>query len=151
MSDISTLYDTIISKTELLFPLKQRLHNPYELMDNPELISKDSWGLKVGSAERINQEFCSLSVGRDFTFVLIRQFASIGSRDDAFDITTKYILEDQQSFLDMIYSPNELGIESTIDQVEINSISGIEFTKTNEKKYLFAEITFRIILSKATI
>lgn len=148
---ISTVYDAIITKVEALFPLKQRLHNPYELSDNPELIAKDSWGLKVGSATREELDFCNLSIGRDFTLILIRQFATVGSKDDAFDTISKLILEDQQTLLNNLWSPTELNQQTIIDQITLESIGGIDFQETNQKKYLFCEIAFRITMSESLI
>lgn len=149
--NISTTYDAIVSKTSLLFPAKLRLHNPYELEDNPEVICKDSWGLKVGSANYQELDFSHLHVAREFTIILIRQFATVGNKDTAFDTVSKAMLEDQRSLLRLVYSPDELGIEGVIDQITIESISGVEFLKTGQNKYLFCEITFRITLSDLVI
>lgn len=149
--NISTIYDAIITKVETLFPTKQRLHNPYELSDNPELITKDSWGLKVGSASREEIDFCTLSVSREFTFLLLRQFATVGSKDDAFDAVTKLILEDQQTFLNNIWSTTELSQQAIIDQITIESISGVEFQQSEQKKYLYCEIQFKITTSESLI
>jgi hypothetical protein len=151
MSYVGTIYDAIISKCNTLFPTKNRLHNPYELQDNPEIIIKDSWGLKVLSASHVEIENCTLSVARSYNFLLVRQFATVGTKETAFDTVTKSILEDQKLFLDNIYSLSELGIESTIDQIEIGDISGIEFLQTDQKKYLFTEITFKITSSVLVI
>ena len=148
---ISTVYDAIINSLETLFPSKQRLHNPYELSDNPELIAKDSWGLKVGSASREEIDFCNLSIGREFTLILIRQFATVGSKDDAFDAISKLVLEDQQTALNKLWSPSELSQQAIIDQITFESIGGIDFQETNQKKYLFCEITFRITMSESII
>jgi hypothetical protein len=148
---ISTVYDAIINKAGTLFPSKQRLHNPYELSDNPELIMKDSWGLKVGSAERIDIEFCNLSVKREYVFILVRQFATVGNKEEAFDTVSKATLEDQQTFMNSFYSPSEIGLPSSIDQIEISNIGGIEFNTADQKKYLFCELTFNITLSEAVI
>lgn len=148
---ISTVYDAIVNKAGILFPSKQRIHNPYELSDNPELIMKDSWGLKVGSAERIDIEFCNLSVKREYVFILVRQFATVGNKEEAFDTVSKSLLEDQQTFMNSFYSPSEIGLPSSIDQIEISSIGGIEFNTADQKKYLFCELTFNITLSEAVI
>ena len=148
---ISTTYDAIISKATMLFSSKARLHNPYELSDNAEIITKDAWGLRVNGAERLDIEFCNLSISREYTFVLVRQFPTVGASKDAFDSITKSLLEDQQTFLNNIWSPTELGVPEDIDQITINTISGIEFMNADQKKYLFNELTFTITLSTAVI
>ena len=148
---ISTAYDALVNKADTLFPSKNRLHNPYELSDNPELIMKDSWGLKVSSANQSVIEYCNLSVTRLYTFTLVRQFASVGNKEIAFDTVTKNLLEDQQTLLNNLYSPSEIGVPNDIDQIEIDSISGIEFMQADQKKYLFCELTINITLSDAII
>ena len=147
----TTIYNAVVTKAGELFPSKQRMHNPYELSDNPELILRDSWGLKVGSAEFIEIEYCNLSIGREYTFILTRQFATIGSARDAFDSVTISMLEDQQLFLNNIYSSSELGVPDDIVQIVITNIGGIDFAVADQKKYLFLEITFRITLSTPAI
>lgn len=148
---ISSTYDAIISKAGALFTAKTRLHNPYELSDNAEIVTKDAWGLKVNGAERLDIEFCNLSISRQYTFVLVRQFPTVGSAKDAFDSISKSLLEDQQTFLNNVWSPAELGAPDDIDQISINSIGGIEFMTADQKKYLFNELTFTITLSTAVI
>lgn len=148
---ISTVYDSIITKANTLFASKTRLHNPYEFSDNAEIMMKDAWGLKVNGAERLDIEFCNLSISREYTFVLMRQFPTVGAAKDAFDSISKSLLEDQQTFLNNIWSPSELGLPNDIDQITINNIGGIEFTVSDQKKYLFLELTFTITLSTAVI
>jgi len=151
MSTISISYDAVIAKANELFPTKTRMHNPYELSDNPEMIMKDAWGLKVNGGERVEIEFCNLSISREYSFILVRNFPTIGSTKDAFDSVSKSLLEDQMLFLSSIYSPTELGIQDDIDEIRINSIGGIEFNVNDQKKYLFLELTFTITLSTALI
>lgn len=151
MSDVSTIYDSVITKVNTLFPGKARIHNPYELSDNPELITKDSWGLKVGSCEIVEMEFCNLSSSREYSILLIRQFATVGNKEDAFDVVSKLALEDQQTLMNNFHSPTELGQNLIIDKIDLTSISGIEFVQNNQKKYLYCEVTFRITNSVKVI
>ena len=148
---ISTVYDSIITKANTLFASKTRLHNPYEFSDNAEIMMKDAWGLKVNGAERLDIEFCNLSISRQYTLLLVRHFPTVGAAKDAFDSISKSLLEDQQLFLNLVYSPTELGVASLIDKIDINSIGGIEFNVSDQKKYLFIELTFTITLSTAVI
>jgi hypothetical protein len=80
--------------------------------------------------------------------VFLRQFVSLAGKEDGFDAVTLGILEDQQSFSQLIFSPSELGVEPDIARIEIESISGIQELATGEKKYLFGEITFNITISE---
>ena len=149
MSKISTIYPAIISSLNTLFPSKTRLHNPYELAENPDIVIKDAWGLKVGNANKETIEFCNLSIDREYTFVLLRHLVSLVSKEDGFDSISVSLLEDQQSFLQLFNSPNELGQEALIDRIEFSSITGVNEMVSGEKKYLFCEVTFRILISES--
>jgi hypothetical protein len=144
---IDQAYDAIIAKCKDLFPSKARLHNPYELSDNPELVTKDAWGLKVSSASRESLDFCNISITRSFTFILTRHFPTVGAKEDAFDEVSKSLLMDQQTFMNSLFSSDELGIGSIIDIIDFETISGIGFIQTDKKNYLFCEIGFKITLS----
>ena len=151
MSNVTDSYNAIVAKAESLFAGKTRLHNPYELSDNPEIIMRDAWGLKVNPGERVNIEFCNLSVSREYIFILVRQFATVGNKENAFDSVTVGLLEDQQTFLNNLWSQTELSIPDTIDEIQITNIGGIDFMQADQKKYLFTEITFTITVSTAVI
>lgn len=148
MSKISNVYDALITETETLFTGKSRLHNPYELIENPEIVRKNAWGLRVETAQNPEQEFCQISIERTFTMVLVRQFVTLASKEDGFDSVTKELLESQQSFLGLIYSPTELMRQNDIDIIRIQNISGIEQLISEEKKFLFCEVTFTITISE---
>lgn len=148
MSKISTVYNAILAKVVSIYPTKIRLHNPYELSDNPEIVCKDSWGLRVEDATREDGEFCNLSLTRTFTLVCIRQMVTLASKENGFDSVTASLLEDQQTFLNAFYSPDEIGQPSSIDKIDFTTISGVKEMTANEKKYLFNEVTFTITISE---
>lgn len=148
MSKITDVYSAIIDKIETIFPNKTRLHNPYTLEENPDLVRKDSWGLRVEAANREELEYCNLSLSRTFTIVFVRQFVSLAGKEDGFDATTIGILEDQQTFANAFYSPTELGEQAAIDRIDFSNISGIQELASGEKKYLYGEITFNILISE---
>ena len=151
MSNISIAYDAIITKCTELFPLKIRLHNPYSLLQNPEIVRKDSWGVSVNGAEREETEFCNVSINRSFTFKTIRQYVSLAGKEDGFDAISKAILEDQQSFINVFFSPDQIGQGNSIERIDFSDISGIQLLEDDEKKYLFSEVTFNILISEAII
>lgn len=148
---ISTVYEAVIDKINDLYPMKTRLHNPYQIIENPEITRKDSWGLKVETASREDTEYCNLSLSRTFTIVFVRQFISLASKEDGFDSVTASLLEDQQTFCNAFFSTDKIGQESNIERIEIDSISGISEVEGNEKKYLFGEVTFNILISESII
>ena len=72
----------------------------------------------------------------------------MAGKEDGFDVVTVSILEDQQDFAQLVFSPTELGVESDIARIDITNISGIQELAAGEKKYLFGEITFNITISE---
>lgn len=151
MTKISTAYDAIITKCNELFPTKIRLHNPYSLLQNPEIVRKDSWGVAVNGAEREELEYCNVSINRSFTFKTIKQYVSLAGKEDGFDSVSKSILEDQQSFINAFFSPDQIGQSESIERIDFSDISGIQLLEDDEKKYLFSEVTFTILISEAII
>ena len=151
MSRISDAYTGIVNKINDLYPNKTRLHNPYQIAENPEITRKDSWGLKVETASREETEYCNLSLVRTFTIVFVRQFVSLAGKEDGFDAVTALVLEDQQTFCNAFFSTDRIGQQSYIDRIEIDSISGINEVEGTEKKYLFGEVTFNILISESII
>jgi hypothetical protein len=148
MSKISTVYSALISSITSAFPAKTRLHNPYEIAENPEIVRKDAFGIKVLEANREDIEFCNLSLSRSFSVVLVRQFVSLSGKEDGFDSVTSLILEDQQTLASILFSPSEINQSNNVDRIEITNISGIEELTSGEKRYLFGEVTFNILISE---
>lgn len=146
---ISVVYPAIITKIGTLFPSKTRLHNPYQIIENAEIVRKDAWGLRTESASREETEFCNLSLDRTFTIVFVRQFVSLAGKEDGFDAITALLLEDQQTFCNAFFSTNQIGQTDSIERIEISSISGVQELVGDEKKYLFSEVTFNILISEA--
>jgi hypothetical protein len=146
MSKISTAYDEIITKTSTLFSGKTRIYNPYELTDNPELSLKDSWGVKTLTADKSNQDYCNVTLERNFSLVLTRVLFTTNKPED-FDVATKAMLEDQQSFIEMVYANGAFTVAETYED-SIVSISGIEFIQTDEKKFIFCEVQFKITINE---
>lgn len=148
MSKIGQIYPKIIAKIDELFPYKTRLHNPYSIEENPDIVKKDSWGLRVGDAATEEIEFCNLSLNRQFTFILIKQMVSLAGKEDGFDELSIKLLDEQQDFMTAFYSPEEIGAQDLIDRLDFSSITGVQQLVTNEKRYLFCEITFNILTSE---
>lgn len=148
MTKLTTVYNAIISQTTTLFSTKTRLHNPYQVLENPEIVRKDAWGIKVLDANKEVLEHCSLTVKRNYTLILVKQFVSLVGKEDGFDAVSLNLMEAQQSFCQLVNSPSELGVDGSVDQIDINKISGINQIVDNEKKYLSCEVGFTITISE---
>lgn len=47
MTKIESAYNSILSVCNDLYASKQRLPNPYSLEENPDVVKKDSWGIRT--------------------------------------------------------------------------------------------------------
>ena len=151
MSRITTAYNALIAKLDVSFASKTRIHNPYSLGDNPDITRKDAWGIKIEDASPDIFEFCNLTLSRTFTVIFIKNLVTLSKKEDGFDAVSVSIMEDQQTTANFLYSPSELGVPDDIDKIEITSISGIQEMISDEKRYLFGEVTFTITLSEQII
>ncbi len=149
MSKLTTVYPAVVAAIASLYGSKTRLYNPYDILDNPEIVRKNAWGLKVEEASREETEYCNMSLLRTYTAVFVRQFVSLAGKEDGFDAATIAILEDQQTLCADFFATDKIGQGSNIDRIEITNISGVNQLSADEKKYLFSEVTFNILISEA--
>jgi hypothetical protein len=133
MSNISTFYDTILTRTAAVLPAAyQKLSNPYQIDQNQEMALRAGYGIAVGPAENTNRQIdCNLSIKRTITVTLTRKhFATELNRTDK-EAAEKQLLEDQLLLVKefekdpmSVYSNNvtkfvfvgDNGIESVFDQ-----------------------------------
>jgi hypothetical protein len=149
MSKISTVTDTILLKLAELFPTKTRIPNAYSLVDNNKQFLTDGYGLRIGSAEFNEFEFCNFVVNRTFTIVLTREMFRIDSDTEATDAIVKELLESVYSVQSLLYSYNELGIEESILKVDIGSVSGIETFYNEKQNFLSMTCDFQIQIKES--
>lgn len=149
VSKITTVYPAIIAKMLALYPTKTRLHNPYDVMENPEIVRKDAWGIAVEEASREEMDYCLMALNRTYKAVFVRQFVSLAGKEDGFDTATLAILEDQQTFCDGFFATDQIGQGANIQRIDIENISGINQVSDGEKKFLLGEVTFNILLSES--
>lgn len=148
MSKISNIYNALISNLESLNTGKDRMHNPYSLDNNPDICKKNSWGLRVLEANPEQLEWCHLTLSRSFTVVFMRHFITLTSKIDGFDAVSLALMEDQQATCNLLFSTDELGVPEDIDKIDITNVSGVQEMESDQKKYLFCEVSFNIILSE---
>ncbi|GEM_PF-6064827 len=148
MTKITDVYNQLILKTNELFSTKERLHNPYNLLENPDLVRKNGWGVGVLEANQETQDFCDMTLSRSFQLVLTRQFISLVGKESGFDAVTVELLEAQQAFCSMVFSYNELQVEDKVDRIDLVNISGIELETGAEKKFLNCSVNFNIVISE---
>lgn len=144
---ISNIYDDILTELETLFPDKDRIYNPYSLVDNPSIILRDSYGLRVEEAEGVNRDFTTYSRFRNFAIVLTREVVKTDAQEDAFDAPAKALLEDINKLQKHFLGPDEFNSATNIDIVNLAGLSGIEFFYFDKTNYIAMDITLSIQVS----
>jgi len=142
MSNITTVINTVINKLATLFPDKTRIPNVYSLVDNNKQFLNDSYGLRIGSGDYQEFEFCSFVVVRTLTVVFTREMYRVDSEVDLTDTIIKELLENVVSVQSLFYSYNELGIEENILKVDLGSVSGIETFYGEKQNFLTMSCDF---------
>ena len=145
MSKVTTIYDAINTRLAALFPNKQQLFNPYIIEDNPYFVLIDGYGVAVSGSEAPNLQFNTVSQNRAFDITLSTEVVKTDENVTITDTQTKGLLEDLNSMLLDFCNPDQLGIELSIDGIEIGSCSRVEFLEGESEKILYITQTINII------
>lgn len=100
-TEVTSLYDSLVSSIGTLLPNHKRLSNPYALEQNNDQILEKGWGLAVRAGTNTNRQIgCKLSVEREFEIHITRKYFA-----REFDVTKKAstekdLLEDMQLIID---------------------------------------------------
>ena len=142
-SNITPIYNAIISQLGTLFSSKTRIPNPYSLSDNMAQFLDNGYGLRVGPASPAEPfEFCSLLVGHTFTVVLTKELQKLDTEFAQLDSVVLAFLEDIVSVQNLFYSYSELGIEANIAKVDVGERSALEQVNTDKFSYVTMSQSF---------
>ena len=101
MTEISDIYDAIITRVDALLPNHKRLPNPFELDQNPDQYLRQGWTFRVESGQNTNRhQGCQESHENNFSIIITRSFSGGDLRVDKKDDTQKALLEDFQLLMD---------------------------------------------------
>jgi hypothetical protein len=133
-TDISTIYDYLQSRVSTLLDAHKRIHNPYDVADNNELVLQKGWGLAVLGNEN-TQRFrtCKGSLLRSFDVVVTRKYYAREGQTANRVTTEKDLLEDLQILYDDFHKNANLNTDYVLTAI---SDTGIEPVFTEEKPYL---------------
>jgi hypothetical protein len=143
MSNVSSIYDAIITRIQAVLPTAQRLSNPFVLEENDVLVLKNGFGLKMGSGRNTRRLVLpKLSIERVFTVVLTRQIYALDTNPSGKAATEKQLLEDQVSLI------KDIENDPTIGQVTMKAVydtdTGVNFLSSNDEQFYGTEIEYRI-------
>lgn len=144
MSKVSTIYDTLLTTLATLLSGKTRIPNTYAIEENPMQYLEDSWGLRIDPENPAASEFCRFSRLRTFTVILCREVFA-----DEFDTTNndtavKALLEDVYTLQKDFMNPDQIGIESNIEKIDMGGTGPIVSLIGSNKNFIFIEVYFNI-------
>lgn len=149
MSKITTVYDEILTQIATLFPAKTRIFNQYSLIDNPEHVLRNGYGLLKIDTNRIASEFCNFTDEHGFEVVLTKELPRTEDQMDPVDDVTRDIIEDAFSLRERIYRYDKLGLQTDIENTEIGSVSGITyFLGNNKSNFISISVAFTISINE---
>lgn len=145
MSKVSTIYDQLVDVTiPAVLPNHTRIPNAYSLEDNSDNFTRQGWGLRVGTSTPAESEFKAFNNERTFTIVLTREIIRLDSDSDTVDTAVKLLLEDVYELQKRLLNPDQIAIESDVEQIDISNVSGIEFVTGDKFNFAAIEADFLI-------
>lgn len=138
MSDISTVYDAIITRVEAVLTSHKRLSNPYKPDENSEKVLNKGYGVRFGPGVNTNRQFNKLSVERTFGIVLTRRVYATEQAASKKASTEKSLFEDQKLILEDIEGDPTLGT-SVVVKAAYTEDSGLEFVFVEKDNFLSLE------------
>jgi hypothetical protein len=147
MSNISTVYDTLLTTVDGLFTgsnVKTRIPNPETLEDNPRHLLVNGWGLVYSGAVRVPSEFKNLVMQHTFTIVLTREVVKTDSRTSRLDTINKALLEDSHTIRKDLFDVDKFSLQTEVRLNDLGQSSLIDFVIGD--KLLFRTVSIEILL-----
>jgi len=145
MSNVSTVYDTLITIVDGLFSDKKRLPNPYNILENDSFRKKLGWGLKMGPSTIGTIDLFNKHVeSREFSIVFTKLAQKLKNAKDGFDDPAKGLIEDNNTLMVRLLNNDQIGIPSAIGIIEFVGNSGMELLEDDKSNYISTETTFKV-------
>lgn len=148
MSNVTTIYNTILSELAKLYKNKTRIPNAYSLVDNNKNFLTDGYGLVIGDASYEEFEFCNFVVNRTITVVLTKEMFRVDSATSETDDVSIKLLEDIYELQSLFYSYDELGIQENILKIDIGSVTGVESFFNDKQNFISMSASFQFFIKE---
>lgn len=142
MSNITTIYNTILIELAALIPTSTRIPNAYDLESNIEGFLRKGYGLKVGSSNPIELEFKDYSNQRIFNVVLTREVLRTDEDTSSTDAAVLELLEEVNTIQKDFSNSDQLGVGINIEQIEMGNVSAINYFLTDHENFVSIEADF---------
>lgn len=146
MSNITTIYDTTLTRLATIFTGRTKIPNAYSLADNNTLFLRDGYGLKVVSSQVEESEFCNYAYSVSFAIVITKEVLRLDSDSNQIDTVSKALLEDLKTLQDNFLAYDQIGINNNIEKIDFNGSSGIEFIVGDKFNFATLEVAINIMV-----
>lgn len=144
MSNFSTILDAIRSTLASTFPTKTQIPNPYAIEKNSDVFLENGYGIMVRSASSTILEQCRDHENRIIDILFVKRVFRVIIDTDNMHSETKSLIEDTLTFKKIMLSNNQLGIDSNLEQITLQSDSGVNFVFANEFNFLYSIVSFNV-------
>lgn len=143
MSNVSTVYDNIITKIGTTISTYTRIPNPYEPSENPSLFMRKGYGVGFGAGRNTNRMVCDkVSISRAFTILLMNEVLTTEMNVSSRGSFEKSLLEDQ--FLLIQAFENDLTLSGACVKIAYSDDTGIQYVEGGSEKFILVETTFEV-------
>lgn len=134
MTKISSIIDELGTFVGGLLPSKTRLPNPYDILENPEILLRNGYGIALADGANSNRLVsCKLSVQRTFTIILTKQITTTENNVTQLLDIEKSLYEEHYTLIKAVEEPITLGGNAA--QVRFTDDPGTAFVSAERGKY----------------
>lgn len=147
MSKITTVFNNLVTFMGTELPNHKRLNDPYAIENNPEMLLRKGWGIRVVDGLDTKRFICpEYTLARSFGLVIVRESPSKDSDPSRRESAKLEILEDLHTLLIEAVSENTLyGIALDF---KYESDGGFQEVFVNEKPYTYLAANFVVEYSQ---
>jgi len=144
MSDISTIFDGVVSRITGLLPNHTRLSNPYAIDENSDHQLKKGFGVALGPGRNTKRIICEKhSVERSIIVTITRQVFAKENDTTKRDDMVKNLLEDHAILIKDAW--NIVNYDTGATKFNFEEDSGIEFARFEDGfKFIQIRMTYLV-------
>ena len=136
MSEVSTVYDALITRIEAVLTGHFRLSNPYKLEENPSTFLRIGYGVGIGSGTNTRRPMAGcISIERSFPVSITRRYAALETNASAKATTEKQLMEDMFLLIKDFHENTSLTNGNRV--VRFDSDNGINYVETETDRFMY--------------
>jgi len=143
MSEVSTVYDAMITRIGAVLTGHLRLSNPYKIEENSATLLRVGYGVGIGPATNTRRPMSGCaSIQRTFIVSISRRYAALDSSGSAKATTEKQIMDDM--FLLIKDFSENTSLTNGNRVVGFDSDNGINYVETESDRFMYTTANFSI-------